>query len=138
MSDENKALVREVYEQIWNAHNPEATERYYAIEYNDHNPALPDQAGGAAGAQQVFSTFIAAFPDVHFTLDLQTAEADIVTTRWTASGTNSGSLMGMPPTGRQITITGIDILCVRDGKIVDRWGNFDFAGMMQQLGMGQP
>lgn len=135
MSDANKALVRAFYANVWNAHNPEATETYYASAFNDHNPAIPGQPGGAAGAKAVFGTFLAAFPDVHFTIDLQTAEGDVVATRWTASGTNSGSLFGAPPSGRAITITGIDIVRVSDGKIVERWGNFDLAGMLQQVGM---
>jgi steroid delta-isomerase-like uncharacterized protein len=137
MSDANKTIVREFYEQVWNQHRADAATTYYAADYADHNVSVPDQPAGVAGAQAVFSTFLAAFPDVHFTLDLQAAEGDLVTTRWTAIGTNSGSLMGMPPTGKQVTVTGIDIFRVQGGKIIERWGNFDLAGMMQQLGAGQ-
>jgi steroid delta-isomerase-like uncharacterized protein len=137
MSDANKAIVRESYEQVWNEHRADAAATYYAADYADHNTSVPDQPAGVDGAHAVFSTFLAAFPDVHFTLDLQVAEGDLVSTRWTATGTNSGSLMGMPPTGRQVIVTGIDIFRVQGGKIVERWGSFDLAGMMQQLGAGQ-
>jgi steroid delta-isomerase-like uncharacterized protein len=137
MSDANKALAREFYEQVWNEHRADAAATYYAADYADHNTSVPNQPAGVDGAYAVFSTFLAAFPDVHFTLDLQLVEGDLVTTRWTANGTNSGSLMGMPPTRRPISVTGIDIFRVRGGKIVERWGSFDLAGMMQQLGVGQ-
>jgi steroid delta-isomerase-like uncharacterized protein len=137
MSETNKALVRSFYAEVWNAHNPGATGQYYAADFLDHNPAIPGQAAGAEGASQVFGGFIAAFPDIHFSIDLQVAEGDIVATRWTSTGTNSGSMMGMPPTGRSVTVTGIDILRIAGGKIAERWGNFDMAGMMQQLGAGQ-
>jgi steroid delta-isomerase-like uncharacterized protein len=137
MSDANKAFVREFYTQVWNEHRADAAATYYAAAYTDHNVSVPDQPGGVEGAHAVFSTFLAAFPDVRFTLDLQVAEGNLVATRWTATGTNSGSLMGMPPTGRQVTVTGIDIFRVEGGKIVERWGSFDLAGMMQQLGAPQ-
>lgn len=137
MSDANKALAREFYTQVWNEHRADAAATYYAADYADHNPSVPNQPAGLDGAHAVFSAFLAAFPDVHFTLDLQLAEGDLVTTRWTASGTNSGSLMGMPATGRQVTVTGVDIFRMQGGTIVERWGSFDLAGMMQQLGAGQ-
>lgn len=137
MSESNKTLVREFYTQVWNAHNPAVTGDYYAVDFVDHNPSLPDQPAGAAGAQQVFSTFLAAFPNLQFTIDLQIAEDNLVSTRWTATATNNGSLMGMPPTGRTATVTGIDIFRIAGGKVVERWGNFDMAGLMRQLGAGQ-
>jgi predicted ester cyclase len=56
-------------------------------------------------------------------------------TRWTGRGTHSGELMGVPPTGKQVTVTGIDIYRVAGGKLVERWGEFDQMGMMQQLGV---
>lgn len=137
MSETNKAFIRRFYEEVWNNHRADAAALFYAADYLDHNESVPGQSAGSAGAEQVFSSFLAAFPDVHFTIDLQTAEGDLVTTRWTATGTNSGSLMGMPPTGRPVTVTGIDIFRVRDSTIVERWGSFDLAGMLQQLGAGQ-
>jgi steroid delta-isomerase-like uncharacterized protein len=136
MSEANKALVRGSYERVWNEHNVEAADDFYKADYLDHNPAVPGQPAGLPGAKQVFGTFLTAFPDVRFTFDLQLAEGDLVVIRWTATGTNSGSLMGMPPTGKGIAVTGIDIFRVADEKIIERWGNFDMAGMLQQLGAG--
>ncbi|HWQ13187.1 MAG TPA: ester cyclase [Roseiflexaceae bacterium] len=134
MSEANKALAREFFEAVWNQHNPGAADTYFAADYVDHNLVLPGQPQGVAGARAVFESFIAAFPDVHFTIDTQLAEGDMVATRWTATGTNSGPLMGMPPSGKPITVTGIDIVRIAGGKIAERWGMFDGLAMMQQVG----
>jgi steroid delta-isomerase-like uncharacterized protein len=136
MSDSNKALVQRFYAEVWNEHNPGATGQYYAVDFVDHDPAIPGQPAGAEGASQVFAGFIAAFPDIHFSIDFQVAEGEVVATRWSSTGTNSGSMMGMPPTGKAVSVTGIDIFRIAGGKIAERWGNFDMAGLMQQLGVG--
>jgi steroid delta-isomerase-like uncharacterized protein len=136
MSDANKSLVQAFFAKVWNEHNAEATGHYYTNDFLDHNPSIPGQPRGAEGAAQVFGTFIAAFPDIHFTIDFQVAEGDIVAARWTATGTNSGAMMGMPPTGKVATITGIDIFRIAGGKIAERWGNFDMAGLLRQVGVG--
>jgi predicted ester cyclase len=69
-------------------------------------------------------------------------EGDKVAVRGTISGTHQGDLMGIPPTGRQVTVTLIDVNRIEDGKLVERWGVSDMLGMMQQLGVipepGQP
>ena len=82
--------------------------------------------------------FFTAFPDLHMKIEDQIAEGDMVASRLTVHGTHKGEFMGMPPTGKQITITGTDIVHIKDGKAVERWGNFDDLGMMQQLGVIPP
>ena len=76
-----------------------------------------------------------AFPDMQLTIEDQIAEGDKVVTRWTARGTHQGELMGIPPTGKQATVTGITVGRVANGKFVESWSNFDALGMMQQLGV---
>jgi steroid delta-isomerase-like uncharacterized protein len=137
MSEANKALAQAFYTHVWNAHNPGATGELYAENYADHDPSIPNQPAGAEGASQVFGGFIAAFPNIHFHVDFQLAEGDKVVTRWSATGTHSGPMMGIPPTGKTATITGVDIFRIADGKIAERWGNFDMAGLLRQLGLGQ-
>ncbi len=75
-----------------------------------------------------------AFPDLRLTIDDQIAEGETVVTRWTATGTHEGELMGIPPTGKQATTTGININHVSGGKLVDGWGIFDQLGLLQQIG----
>ncbi|GAH24773.1 unnamed protein product, partial [marine sediment metagenome] len=65
----------------------------------------------------------------------QIAEDDKIVTRWTATGTHKGELMGMPSTGVQATWTGISFFRIAGGKIVERWKSMDTLGMMQQFGL---
>ena len=81
-----------------------------------------------------FAGYATTFSDLHFTIDDMVAEGDQVVTRWTVRGTHTGPLMDMPPTGKSVTITGISIDRVKNGKIVEGWTEFDALGMMQQLG----
>jgi len=76
-----------------------------------------------------------SFPDIRFTVDEQIAEGDKVVTRWTAHGTNTGELLGMPATGKSSTVTGIVVDRIVNGKIAESWPIFDQFGMMQQLGI---
>ena len=66
------------------------------------------------------------------------AEEDKVVVRWTASGTHQGSLMGIPPTGKEVAVTGVDIFRVKEGKLAELWLNWDQLGLMQQLGVIPP
>ncbi len=89
--------------------------------------------------KQYFSSLHSAFPDVHMDVEDMIAEGDKVVARVSVSGTHQGEFMGIDPTGNRVTITGIDILRIVDGKVVEHWGNFDDLGMLQQLGvMEQP
>ena len=74
-----------------------------------------------------------AFPDVQMSVEDQVAEGDIVVTRWIASGTHQGDLMGIAPTGNRVTVAGTSIERVVDGRIEETWDNYDALGMMQQI-----
>ena len=133
MSEENKALVRSIYREMLNEKNLAAMDKYVAADVVDHNPG-PGQGPGLEGAKQSFNEMFTAFPDLSGTVDLMISEGDLVVTRITMSGTHTGDFAGMPATGKKFSISGIDTLRITNGKIVERWGNFDDAGMMQQLG----
>jgi predicted ester cyclase len=75
-----------------------------------------------------------AFPDVQMHVEDQVAEGDMVVTRWIASGTHQGDLMGIAPTGNRVTVAGTSIERVVNGKIEETWDNYDALGMMQQIG----
>jgi predicted ester cyclase len=77
--------------------------------------------------------FREAFPDFHDSVDIQIAEGDMVATRFTSTGTHRGTFMGVEPTNRELTWTGITIDRIAEGKIVESWANWDMMGMMQQL-----
>jgi predicted ester cyclase len=79
--------------------------------------------------------FRAAFPDWHSDLDFLVGEKDIVVELFTASGTHRAEVMGVAPTGNTVTLRGINVFRVADGKIVERWGRLDDLGLLQQLGI---
>ena len=132
-AEENKAITRRAYEAI-NQKNLDALDEMVASDIIDHDPA-PGQGPGLEGVKQYFSSLHTAFPDVQMNIDDMIAEGDKVVARLNVSGTHQGEFMGIDPTGNRVTITGIDILRIADGKIVEHWGKFDDLSMMQQLGV---
>jgi steroid delta-isomerase-like uncharacterized protein len=135
-TEQNKALARRFIEEIWNQKNLALARELIAATYVFHTPGSPPGLPpGPEGFHQFASAFLTAFPDVHTSIEDQLAEGDKVVTRWTSRGTNTGSLFGMPTTGKSATITGITIDRFAEGKIVESWDELDQLGMLQQLGV---
>ncbi|HEU5101595.1 MAG TPA: ester cyclase [Roseiflexaceae bacterium] len=82
----------------------------------------------------VATVFGGGFRDWNIVIEDQIAEVDRVATRWTASATNTGPVMGMPPTGKVARVTGVNVARLADGKIAESWFNFDMLTLLQQLG----
>ena len=137
MSEENKAIVRRGYEEIWNGENLAAVDEIYAPGFVLYDPVTPG-VRGPEGFKQYVTMIRTAFPDLHFTVKDQIAEGDKVATRWTVTGTQQGQFMGIPPTGKHSTVTGITISRIADGKIVEERSNWDALGMLQQAGVVPP
>jgi len=133
----NKEFARRVFEEVLNQGNLELIDEFFATDYIFHDPTTPGVIG-RDGLKQLFSGLLAAIPDAHYTVEAQIAEGDKVVTRWTFRGTQTGEFMGIPPTGKQVTGTGILIARIADGKIVEDWESRDDLGMMQQLGVIPP
>lgn len=135
-AEQNKTIARRVVEEWYNQGNSAVADELYASDYIHHDPALPlELQRGLTAYKQVIGMFRAAFPDFYMTLDDVIAEGDKVVGRWTFRGTHQGELMGIPATGKQVTLTGIAISRIADDKVVEGWVNFDAMGMMQQLGV---
>jgi steroid delta-isomerase-like uncharacterized protein len=133
MSEENKAVARRFFE-AWNEGDLDAFDEIMAPDSVNHDPQDPfPSESGPESAKKLVSMYREAFPDVRFTVDQQVAEGDFVATRWTATGTHEGELMGIPGTGKQSTVTGISIDRFEGGQVVEGWTNWDTLGMMQQL-----
>jgi len=94
----------------------------------------PGIAPGAEGVRQQFTAFRGAFRDFRAEIHDQVAEGDKVVTRKVFHGTHRGEFMGIPPTGREVRIEVIDIVRVRDGRIVEHWNVVDRLGLLEQLG----
>ena len=88
----------------------------------------------AAGWEAFMGAFTAALPDAQISVEGSVAERDLVASRWTITGTHRGEFQGVPPTGRQVTMSGIDISRVVDGKVAEHWAQFDLLGVLQQIG----
>ena len=130
---DSKEIVRRVATEPWTG-NYAVIDELVAGDYVGHDPALPEPTRGPEGVKQFYDEFRAAYPDASLTIEAQLAEGDYVTTRWTGRGTQQGELMGIPATGKQVTVSGITISRLAGGKIAEEWTAWDTLGMMQQLG----
>jgi predicted ester cyclase len=119
----NKALIRRVFEEVIPAGEPTAMREFFAPDFLDHDP-LPGQPAGVEGAEYVVSTMHGAHPDLRFTIDDLLADADRVAIHWTMHATNSGPLLGRPPTNRPVELSAIVIFRVADGKVAERWAGW--------------
>jgi steroid delta-isomerase-like uncharacterized protein len=136
-TEENKALVRRFDEEVWGKGNLAVADELLATNFVLHAPP-PEVAPDLEGYKQWVSTARTAFPDLQTTIEDMIAEGDKVVTRWTVRGTHKGEIMGIAPTGKQVTMTGISIDRIEGGKIVEEWNEMDMLGMMQQLGAVPP
>jgi len=133
-TEENRALTQRFYAEVWNKGNLDAVADLLSSDFVDH-AAPPGFPPGLEGAKQVFVMYRSAFPDFRLSVGDVIAEGDKVVVRWVTQGTHQGELMGIPPTGKRVTVTGIDLFRVAGGKIAEHWAEFDMMGMMQQLGV---
>jgi steroid delta-isomerase-like uncharacterized protein len=132
-AEENKALVRRYVEEVVNQRNLDLVDEIFAPDFVEYG-ANPDQVSGVEGLKHFFVMLRSGFPDFEGTLEDLFAEEDKVVLRFTFRGTHQGEFMGIAPTGKQVTMPGIDIFRIADGKIVELWGQEDILGMMQQIG----
>ncbi len=133
-TEELKAIARRYIEEVWNNGNLALIDELFTPDYINHTPSI-GQMAGPEGIKQLIGSFRNAAPDLHFTINDMIAEGDRVVTRWTAQGTHQGELMGVPPTGKQITVTAIVIDRIVEGRIVEHWAGRDDLGLFQQLGL---
>ena len=133
MSEENKALMQQFIDGM-NAQDDSFVERFVAPNYVEHDP-MPGQAPGAQGLQDMMQMFYAGFPDMKGTVNQIISEGDVVSVALTTTGTHNGDFMGIPATGKKISITEVHMVRIADGKMVEHWGLADGMTMMQQLGV---
>ncbi len=134
--EQNKALAHTFADRI-NARDLEGALALISPTYVEH-AARPGMPQGVDAVRAWFTLLWAGFPDTHATIHDVIAEGDKVVIRMSSEGTHQGPFMGMPPTGKRVTITFIDIQRIVDGKIVEHWNETDTLGMLQQLGLVPP
>jgi len=133
-AEESKAFERRFFDEFMNKGNLALLDELLTPDFVDHS-TFPGFAPDREGEKQMWATFFPAFPDFHSTLEDTVAEGDKVATRFTARGTHKGEYMGIPPTGKRVTVTGIAIHRIKGGKMAENWANIDMLGMLQQLGV---
>ncbi len=132
-SEQNKSFIRHFVDEVINKKNLAATDTLVAGDFLEHVP-LPGQGPGREGLKDAIGLFLDAFPDIHWSLDEQIAERDKVVSRFTWTGTHRGPFLGIPPTGRKVTVWGVVIDVVRGGELAESRILMDTPGLMQQLG----
>jgi ketosteroid isomerase-like protein len=135
--EENKALVRRYFEETMNASNADAVDELCAPGFVNHDrtPGLGEGLPDREVEKRAIRMAREAFPDRHTTIDDMVAEGDRVVVRYTGGGTNTGPLMGMLPTGKRVTVSGIQVFRVSEGRIAETWNREDALGVLRQLGI---
>ncbi len=131
--EENKNIVRR-YQEIYNSNNLDALLAVVSEDLLTPKimPGIPPGIEGAKAAHQIM---LAGFPDYQTTIEDLIAEGDKVVARITMTGTHTGDFIGIPPTGKYVSFTGIYVAKIANGKIVEHWGEEDGVSLMQQLGV---
>jgi predicted ester cyclase len=132
-SEENKGIVRR-YQEIYNENDLEALGEVLSQDLLTPK-IMPGISTGMEGAKAAHQIMLTGFPDYQTKIDDLFAEGDKVAARITMSGTQTGIFMGIPPTGRQVSFTGIYIVRIANGRIVEHWGEEDGVSLLQQLGV---
>jgi steroid delta-isomerase-like uncharacterized protein len=134
MSEQNKALVRRLLIDDISAGDPAVAAEIIHPDFVDHtNP--PGMQHGLTGHNAIVALFKASFPDMQWRITEMVAEGDRVVARTTMEATHAGDFFGIPPTGKRVSVDGIHILRIADGRIAEHWGNNDDLGLMRQLGV---
>jgi steroid delta-isomerase-like uncharacterized protein len=133
-TEQNKVTVRDFIDGLFTKGDLGAVDTYLAEDFINHDPHFGAPAD-REGFRAMGAMMRAGFPDWHSELHQLVAEGDIVVERFTASGTQDGEVMGVAPTGRSVSLPGINIFRLRDGRIVERWGRLDELGLLRQLGI---
>jgi steroid delta-isomerase-like uncharacterized protein len=136
MANENEALIRRWFEEVWNKGREEAIDEMFAADGIAHG--LADETGNDLRGPQDFKPFFrkfrSAFPDIEVVVEDTVSEGDKLAARCTVRGKHQSDSLGFAATQRPMEMTGITIVRIRDGKIVEAWNNFDFLTMFKQLG----
>ncbi len=136
LEEENKAIARRHFEELWARGALAVADEIYAPTCIGHCGNQPDQTDYPASEKQLILRDRAfSREDPIITVEDQIAERDRVLTRWTCRATHTEEVMGLPPTGREVRLTGMHVHRIADGKIVEVWAIDDFFGLMQQLGV---
>ena len=133
-TETNKAIIRRYIDQMWNNGRLDLAEEFFVENVIPHGVAPVPGLEALDLVKNGIATVRAALPDFQITLHDLIAEGDLVVNRWSGTATHQGELMGMPGTGKQITMSGVGIHRLVNARIVELWSLTDNLSLMQQLG----
>lgn len=135
-TDQNKKIVEQLFNEAFVKKNFSILQQVVDSDFVNHG--IPGAQKGPEGLKQVIQQFLNAFPDMKINIEHIIAEGDLVATRGYWTGIQNGEFMGMPPTGKPVTVQYSDFWKLSNGKCNENWVQMDMVGMMQQLGMMPP
>jgi steroid delta-isomerase-like uncharacterized protein len=138
MSEQNKQLASRFFDDVCNRRQLDLCDQLFAADHRYHDPASPWVGARPAGMKDLIGAYHRAFGDARWTVHAMLDAGDSVVTRWTGSGTHSGDLMGLSPTGNKVAVDGIWIHRVSGGRIAESWNAWDMLGLLQQIGAVPP
>ena len=135
MTKPHETLLHRWFEEVWNQGNVGIVDELFDAAGIAHGLVGEDgkELRGPAGFKPFLQNFRSAFPDIHIEINDTVVEGDKIAARCTVRGTHAGMGIGLAPTGRSVTFTGMTIVRTQHGKIIEAWNNFDFQGLFQQL-----
>ena len=138
--EQNNAIAEKFFDSVWNKGDFSVLDTLIAPDAVDHSTVggKVKSEKGSASFRAIVSMFRHSMQDIRLTIEQEVYADDKVVHRWSLKGTDTGGLMGMPPSGKVLTFTGTTIVRMRDGMIVERWANVDELGLLQQLGVVPP
>lgn len=133
LEEQNKSVVQSYWNGKWNERRPEILDELQTQDVVYHGPS--EILKGIEEYRQAYSGYLSAFHDTRIEVEELIAEGDLVMSRAVLHGIHNGELGGIPPTGKEFSISAITIFRIVDGKIAEEWEIIDQLGMMTQLGM---
>ena len=134
--EENKEIVRRFFHGAWDRGDFALIDQLVPLGAIDHSTVGGKEAGtGSESFKQIVTMFRSGMPDIQVTIEHEIAEGDIVVHHWTLRGTHTAPIMGTPPTGKRLALTGMSVVRLSDNKIIERWAAIDELGFMRQLGI---
>jgi steroid delta-isomerase-like uncharacterized protein len=134
MTGDSKAIVRTLYDEVWNKRRLELVDEIISTSHALHDPNVSGSAVGPEAYKRQVTRFIMAFPDLRFSIEDIVVEKEKVAVAWSITGTHKGEFLGIAPTNKRVSVEGITISHIADGKIMDSYISWDALGMIHQLG----
>ena len=130
---DNKTIVRRLYEHVWNKRRVEVVDELISPSHALNDPVASNSQIGPELYKQRVAEFTTIFPDLRFTIEDMITEEEKVVVCWTISGIHQGTFMNIPATGKKVSVEGITIHHISNGKILDSYARWDVLGLIRQL-----